>query len=264
MAITDWLVAPTQAKVPEGVDALHRIWVLADATAAPITPYNVPGVQNITTSAFTPQTTKEVYQQGSGEDGYFEHKRRYRHDFTVQLLSGDVMAFIGRIKGLTHTASELFALPSLAHSEPLIHWEIIVRSPSGTHLFSKVYRDLILKEWAFNSPMEDEIVDIPFYSKSSPFTLYTGSELVVDKFAGDGSTLAFTLSGTPLDLVNATDRELDDWYWDEIVSINYKTSAEPFCTYAHSGWSNVATALTATVAPAASSVVTATYAKATA
>ena len=75
MAVTDWLDAPTLAKVPEGYDALHRIWVLGDSTAAPLTPINVTGVQNITTTPFAPQSTKQVYQQGSGEDEFYEKRR---------------------------------------------------------------------------------------------------------------------------------------------------------------------------------------------
>ena len=259
MAVTDWTGAPTLAKVPEGYDALHRAWVLGDATAAPIVPYNVVGVQNITTTPFTPQSTKQVYQQGGGEDEFYEKRRMFQHQLTVQMLSGDVEAFIARIKGLTLGTD--YAVPMTAHGDPLLHWEIVVRQPDGTHLFSKVYRELILREWNFGSPMEDEVVDIPFYSKYSPFTLYTGSELVVDKFAGDGSTVAFTLSGTPVKLTTATNREHIDWYYDQMCQVVYKTSAQNYGTHQKTGYSNITTAVTATTAPAASSVLTITYAK---
>lgn len=263
MSVSDFLSAPTINSVPEGVDALHRVWVLGDSTAAPITPRNVTGVQNITASPFTPQMTKQVYQQGSGEDAYYEKRSRFEYDFTVQLLSGEVEAFIADIKNITMGTD--YALPMTAHSDPLIHWEIVVRKPDGTHLFSKVYRDLILREWNFNSPMEDEIVDIPFKSRFSPFMLYTGAELVVDKFAGSGSTTDFTLSSTPINLSDvSTHREHIDWYWDELVGIIYKTSAQDFGTHVRTGYSNSGTTLTATTAPAASSVLTVTYAKMTA
>ena len=259
MAITDWVDAPTLAKVPEGYDALHRIWVLGDSTAAPLTPINVTGVQNITTTPFAPQTTKQVYQQGSGEDEFYEKRRQFQHDFTVQMLSGDVETFIANIKGLTMGTD--YAQPLTAHGDPLIHWEIVVREPDGTHIFSKIYRELILREWAYNAPMEDEIVDIPFYSKFSPFTLYTGSELVVDKFDGDGSTTEFTLSSTPKQLTTATNKEHIDWYYDELVSVVYKTDSQDYGTHQKSGYSNATTTLTASTAPAASSVLTVTYAK---
>ena len=245
MAVTDFLAAPTLAKVPEGVDSLHRVWVLADSVAAPITPRNVLGVQNLTTSAFTPQITKQVYQQGSGEDAYYEKRSRFQHDFTVQMLSGDVEAFIADIKNITMGTD--YALPMTAHSDPLIHWEQIVRQPDGTHIFSRVWRDLILREWMFNSPMEDEVVDIPFYSRFSPFMLYTGTELVVDRYTGDGSTTALTLSSTPINLSDVSAHvEHIDWYYDEMVEIIYKTSTETFGTHARTGWSNTGTALTAT------------------
>lgn len=262
MAVTDFLSAPGILQVPDGYNALHRCWVLADSTAAPITPRNVTGVQNITASPFTPQATKQVYQQGAGDDAYYEKKNRYQYDFTLQLLSGDVHDFIADIKNITLGTD--YALPMQAHSDPVMHWEIVVRKDDGTHIFSKIYRDLILKEWNFNSPMEDEIVDIPFYSKHSPFILYTGSQLVVDRFAGDGSTVAFTLSSTPIRLSDvSTHREFTDWYWDEMVEIIYKLSTQDFGTHVKTGWSNSGTTLTATVAPAASSIVTVTYAKMT-
>ena len=262
MAVTDWIGAPTLAKVPEGYDALHRIWVLGDSTAAPVTPYNVNGVQNITSTPFTPGTTRQVYNQGAGEDEFYEKRTMFQHDFTVQMLSGDVMALIARIKGVTLGTD--YALPALAHGDPVIHWETVVRQPGGTHIFSKVWRNLILREWKFDSPMEGEVVDLPFYSKLSPFTLYAGAELVVDKFAGDASTTDFTLSSTPLNLTTATDEEMIDWYYDEMVMINCKTSAQTFGTNQKTGYSNTTTALTATTAPAAASVLTVTYAKAVA
>jgi hypothetical protein len=263
MAVTDFLSAPTITKVPEGVDCLHRVWVLADSVAAPIVPRHALGVQNITTTPWTPQVTKDIYHQGGGDDNYYEHKSRYEYDFTVQMLSGDVEAFIADIKNVVMGTD--YILPMQAHSDPLIHWEMIVRKGDGTHLFSKVYRDLILKEWAFNSPMEDEVVDIPFYSKRSPFTVYTGHELVVDRFTGDGSTTDMTLSATPITYSDvSTHKEYEDYYWDNFIDIVYKLSSEDFGTFMKTGFTNVTTTLTKTVAPAASSTVTVTYIKATA
>ena len=41
MAITDWLEAPNANQIVEGKFTLHRIWVLADSVAAPLTPVNI-------------------------------------------------------------------------------------------------------------------------------------------------------------------------------------------------------------------------------
>jgi len=262
MAVTDFIAAPTLNSVPEGYNALHRIWVLGDAVTAPLVPYNVVGVQNLTTTPFNPANTKNVYNQGAGEDEFFEKRSLFTHDLTVQMLSGEVETLIARIKNKTMGTD--YALPMLAGTDPVIHWELVVRKPDGTHLFSKVWRNLIMREWKFDSPMEDEIVDIPFYSKLSPFMLYTGSELVVDKFTGDGSTTDFTLSSTPLNLTDASDAENHDWYYDNFVQVVYKLSTDTFGKVEKTGWSNVTTTLSRTVAPAASSVSTVTYAKATA
>ena len=263
MAVTDFLAAPTIDKVPEGVDSLHRVWVLQDSVAAPITPRNVTGVQNITTSAFTPQMTKQVYQQGSGEDAYYEKRSRFQHDFTVQLLSGDVEAFIADIKNITMGTD--YALPMMAHGDPLIHWEQVVRKPDGTHLFSRLWRDLILREWSFNSPMEDEVVDIPFYTNYSPMHIYTGAEVIVDRFSGDGSTTELTLSSTPINITDVSaNREMLDLFYDEMIEVIYKTTSQDFGTHQRSGYSNTTTTVTATTAPAASSEVTITYLKMTA
>lgn len=258
MAVTDFLSAPTITKVPEGINCLHRVWVLGDSVAAPITPRHALGVQNITTTPWTPQVTKDVYHQGGGDDNYYEMRSRYQYDFTVQLLSGDVEAFIADIKNITLGTD--YAMPMVASSDPMIHWEMIVRKADGTHLFSKIYRNLVLKEWAFNSPMEDEVVDIPFYSKQSPFMVYAGYELVVDKFSGTGSTTAFTMSETPAILADVSAHaDYEDWYWDKLVGIIYKLSGETYGTNLHSGYTESTTTLTAATAPAASSTVTVTY-----
>jgi len=262
MAVTDWVAAPTISSVPEGYNALHRIWVLSDSVTAPLVPYNVVGVQNMTTTTFTPGNTKPVYNQGAGEDDSFEKRSLFQHDLTVQMLSGEVETLIARIKNKTMGTD--YALPMVAGTDPVIHWELIVRKPDGTHLFSKVWRNLIMREWKFDSPMEDEVVDVPFYSKLSPFMLYTGSELVVDKYTGDGSTTDFTLSGSPLNLTDASDEELQDWYYDELVQVNYKLTTDTYGKLEKTGWSNATDTLSRSVAPVASSVVTATYVKAVA
>ena len=263
MAVTDFLAAPDITKVPEGVDSLHRVWVLADTVAAPITPRNVTGVQNLTPTAITPQMTKQVFQQGSGEDNYFEKRSRFQHDLTVQLLSGDVEDFIADIKNVTLGTD--YTLPMIAHSDPLICWEHVVRKPDGTHLWSEVYRNLILREWTMPSPMEDAVVDISFYSKYTPLMVYTGYELVVDRFDGDGSTTEFTLSSEPVQIADVSaSREVVDLYYDEMIDIIYKTSAQDFGTLQRSGYSNSTTTVTATTAPAASSELTISYIAATA
>jgi len=261
MAVSDWLSPVDGDKVTEGVNTLVRAWVLADSVAAPITPRNVTGIVNHTPTPFQPQTSKDIFHKGAGEDGFYRMRSRFQHELTVQFLSGYVEDFLADIKNVTMGTD--YALPHTSHDDPLLHLEFIARKADGTHVKSEVYRDLILMPWSIPESLEDGTVDISFYSKFSPFSLYTGAELVVDKFDGDGSTTDFTLSSEPLNLTTATNKEHIDWYYDEMVEIIYKLTSEDFGSHQKSGYSNSTTTLTATTAPAASSTLTVTYAKAT-
>jgi hypothetical protein len=261
MAITDWLDAPVETSVLLGKNALSRIWRLGATVAAPIVPGNVVGVQSLTPTPLTPGQTKNIFQEGSGDD-YLELKSQYTHQLSVEILSGNLFAFMTQLYGTTFGAAGYYGQATRPDTVPVITWEAIMRTEDGTHSFSKVYPELILKEWEEGTPMEDAPSTFTFWSKRDPFRIYSGAQLVIDKFTADGSTGAFTLSSTPVILFDATLERNDDFLLNNVVSVRTKTTAQTYGARLTSGVTCVGTTLTISPTPAVSTVVTVTYAKA--
>ena len=70
MAITDQLGRPLATTVVEGKFTLMRYHRIAASVAAPVTPVNVYGVQNVTANPISYDNEFKVFQQGGGEDYY--------------------------------------------------------------------------------------------------------------------------------------------------------------------------------------------------
>jgi len=204
-------------------------------------------------------------QQGGGDDK-FVHRSDYEFEITVNFLTGDVPQFMSNLYGYTAGPTDGYAMPNRPHSFAIIIWEAVCRNAKGEHQFSEVWQDLILSSWAISQPMEDGTVDIVFYGHHDSFILYENAEVVVDKFDGDGSTTSFTLSGTPLKLVNSSDLQNEDWHLDNMIYVKEKLSSQNTGVRIKSGVSESAGALdfTGYGAPASGSEVIAAYAKAVA
>lgn len=264
MAVTDQLGTPSIAYEVDGKYTLARLHRLAATTAAPVTPVNIYGIQGVSADPPAPTIEREVFQQGGGDESLLI-KRGFRYSGSLSIKSGAVGAFISNMLGKTWTTAGEAALPMRMPDIPLACLELVARrEDNSTHLFSKVFQDVILRETNFGSPMEDEVIDIPFYSKHDPFILASGAEMVLDKFDGDGSTTDFTLSGTPLTLVETDDDYRDDWAVDTLVYVKIWASATATeGTRQMSGISETTGTLTITTAPTAAQTVEVLYAVAT-
>jgi len=261
MAFNKWNGAPTPDKIVFGKYNYHRMWILNPAAAAaPLTPVEVLGVQNINSGPMTPGTTKNFMQQSGGDEKYV-YRSDYEFEITVNMLSGDVPTFIANLYSRTLGATDGYALPMRAHAYPLIIWEAVCRMPDGTHLFSEVWQDLILSSWTVSQPMEDGTTDITFFGHHDSFLLYKNAQIVVDQFDGDDSTTNFTLSSSPLKCLDASDLQHEDWTLDNLIYVKEKTSSQNTGVRILSGASLTGTDLDVSGygTPATGSIITAAY-----
>jgi hypothetical protein len=263
MDYTSWLEAPSEDDVLMGKNSLHRIWRLGASVAAPLTPAYVEGIQNATPTPLTAGSTKNVFQEGAGDE-YTEVKSQWKHELAVDILAGKLFAFMAQLYGTTFGGAGYYGQATRAKSIPIITWETEMRESDGTHKYTKVYPQMILKEWEENTPMEDNPSTFTFWSKRDPFRIYAGAELVIDRFTANGSSGSFTLSSTPVILFDVTNEENEDFLLNNVVSCITKTTAQVYGSRVTSGATCVGTTFTLTPTPAAGTIVTVTYAKATA
>lgn len=262
MAITDQLGAPAATSYKQGYYTLNRIWRCEAAVAAPVTPTNLNYIVQIEIGEPSYRVDVDVYQQGGGDD-YTKVRKGPTWTGTITVLGGKIGDVLKDIFGLTwSTAGD--AMVALNHDDdyPEIIWEAVCRDvDNSTHLFSLIIQDLVIDSKGLSSPMEYSDETIPFHTYHMPFLLCSGSELVYDQFAGDGSTTDFTASSTPLNLTTASN--YDDLVLDDCVFIKTKTSTASTGTRQKSGVSAAGGVFTYSTAPAASSTVQLLYAKAT-
>jgi hypothetical protein len=264
MAIGTQLGKPTESHVKEGRFTLHRYHLHEAAVAAPVVPVNILALQELSADGLTFDNEYEVHQQGGGDESR-KFKRGPRYDGVIRMLGGNVGTFLAELLGKTWTIADEVGLPLRFHDFPLCTIEAICRQENNsTHLYSKIFQEVILKEFNLPEAMDMEVAEIPFYSEHDPFLLAQGQEMVYDEFAGDGSTTDFTLSSTPIDIVDVTDEAREDWVLDDLVFCKTKLTADKTGTRQKSGISIAGTTLTYTTAPAASSTVQVLYAKTTA
>jgi len=264
MALTDQLGKPAENDIQQGRYTLTRAHLCEAAVAAPTIPVNLDGVQSVSWGPVEWGATRSVFQQGGGDEA-LETRRDPKVSGQITFLRGAGFDELAELLGITWVNSGGYAsLPYFNESDmPVCTFECIARAADNvTHLFSQVFPDAILLGYAWDNPMDDSEWALPFYSRREPFPLCGGAYMVYDQFTGDGSTTDFTLSQTPIDLVDASNRRY--WDYDNFVYIKEKASGDSTGTLQRTGYSNVTTTLTAATAPAAGTVIQVLYAAATA
>ncbi len=265
--LRDNLGAPDKDVFIDTEQALHRyVPVNPAAAAAPVTPINIYGVQDVTPSAAAPKKTFEAMQQG----GRGERRRvnlQYEYNVDVKILLAEAIDLVPAIFGQTWTLAGDVARPMVFPEIPVINLESVYRLVDGlTHAGSYVCPDLILKAWAPNFGADAGKTSLPFYSRFVPFILKAGAEMVYDVFTGDGSATGFALSATPLDMVDVATSDLDEvnWIFDNAVYVKRRAAGSDIAVLQTTGVQITGTALALTTAPAAGEKVEVYYAKATA
>jgi len=266
MALTDQLGAPASTKYITGDNTLHRYFLNAASVAAPVAAVNINGVQDVSADGVSFGRSVEMFHQGGGDERY-KHQSMPTHNVTVKMFGADMPAFLAAIQSVTWGSPGFYAMPLVFADYPLINLESIYRlTDNRTHAGSMLYQDLILKPFTPGSPADNQIVDVPFYTRHVPLRLINGVNAVYDKYNGDGSTVAFTLSSTPVNVTDVSDTNAalkDDFVLDNLIFCKVKLSADVVGTRQKSGITLTGTTLTFTTAPAASSVIEVLYLKAT-
>lgn len=262
MAQTTQLGAPGLNKVNEGYFTLSRYFVIGAAAGTGQVPVNITGIQGITCEPITWERSADIFQQGGGDERlHIERGPRCRVE--IQMLAGDVPAFLASVLSVSWSSTGYAALPLRFDDYPKIILEMNHRREDNkTHMFSEVYQDLILEEFSVGSAMENNIVSVPFYSYHDPFIVFTRCELAYDVFTGDGSTTDFTIASTPLSVTDVTLNSKEDWFLDNLVFVKEKATTDATGVRQKSGYSLATTTLTATTAPASGTRVEVLYLKA--
>ena len=266
MAVTDNLGAPSLDKHVYGRFTLFRYFVDAEASvSAPVAPVNLTSVQEVAPDAVSWDIEDEIFQAGGGGDSV-KYQSIPRHNITIRMLAGDVGDFLAAVLGQTWAGGGQVGIPLVFKDLPLFNLEAIARRvDNNTHILSVVYQDLIPLNNTLSFSLDGNIIDLPFYSKHVPILLKASYECVLDKFNCDGSTTDFTLSDTPVDIVDTTDaiRLTDDFILDNMIYVKEQTSSDTVGTRLSSGVSVSGTTLTVSPAPASGSKLSAFYVKQT-
>jgi len=221
MSIKDQLEAPSLDKMINGRFTLCRIHRLGAPVAVPVPPVNIEGIQEIKTGPLNPGYERQVFLKNSDEPVNLGRYCDYAG--IIRIESGYASTFISQLLGITWSSVGYAVVPLRFPGLPLAVLEAVCRrEDNDTHLFTKVYQDIVLKNFNFGSPQEEEIVDIPFYSIHDPFLLCAATEVVLDKFTGDGLTTEFTLSATPVSLIDLNYPSAEDWDFPNLVYVKIK------------------------------------------
>lgn len=266
MAVNTQLGAPASTDQVQGKYTLVRFIrnegsVTQGATAST----DLYGVQEWNIGDPDIKYTDEIFQQGGGDDALML-ERGHTWPITIDFLKGKAWTQFAALYGISDWGtSGTAAMPFVKKNDyPAFNLECIVRDPDNeTHRGSIIALDFVITNVSWDHPMEDSLFQVQGYTRFSPVMAPAGSELVYDQFTGDGSTTAFTLSSTPLALLTAS--EWDQYfYYDELYYVKEKASSASTGTFKRSGYTQSTTTLTATTAPAASTIVQVPYLKATA
>lgn len=261
MAVGTQMGAPSPEKLVLGTETLGRFHRCEASVAAPVTPVNFTGLQDWNIDAPTIGYSKELFQQGGGQESTMVDRRR-RWSGTLSFLKGDSWTQMAAMLGITFASASEAMMPMYKENDyPDFVFEGIIRqSDNTTHYASVVIPDITLGDVAWSHPIDDALVVIPFTTKRFPFWIPSGTEIVLDKFTGTGSTTEFTLSATPLTWTSS-------YYhlstYDSFIYVKEKASGDSTGTIMTTGYSNVTTTLTAATAPAASAEVSVLYIKET-
>jgi len=263
MSVKDQLEAPSPDKTVNGSYTLNRIFRLETPAAAPVTPVNIGGIREITAGPLKPRIERQVFLKNGDEPVSLGSLNVYSGKIRIE--SGYAVLFLSTLLGNNWTPAGNAAMPMFFPDIPLAVLESVCRREDNeTHLFSKVYQDIVIKNFNFGSSVENEIVEIPFYSAHDAFLLCAGTETVLDKFAGDGETTEFALSATPLSLLDSGGFNAADWDFDNLVYVKIKEQNGLTGTRQYGGISVNGTTLIFDNPPSMDSEVSVLYARSTA
>lgn len=258
--LTNQLAAPSTANYVEGRYAYHTIWRCEGSVAAPTVPVEITELMQLNINKPEWDFTKRIFSQGSG-DLSSQIKRGIKVTGSMVFSKGASITKLASMLGLTMGSTFTNAIPGyIDKDEPHIIWEAAMRDRDNlTHLHSVVIPDMIIDDFGYDDPLENSDFTIEWHSYFPWFQLYTGREVVYDQFTGDGSTTAFTLSGTPVNLWTNSNYALLDY--DTLVYVKEKASTATTGTFKKSGYTQATTTLTAGTAPTAGTVVQCLYVK---
>lgn len=256
--LTDDLGKPALTDYINGDDTLVRYFLKAASVATDITPVNVYGVQEVTPDAVKYGIEEEIYHSGGGRT---KIKRRPEFTVNIPIFASRVDSFIAAIHSQVFGSSSSYYANVLTFDDvPRINLEIAYRNPDLSHAVSLVLCNLIPQDFTPGSKTGNQIVQVPFYSRFVPVTLGAGARCVMDKFQGDGSTTTFTLSQTPLNLMDMDVGLKDEFVLDNVIYIEKKASTAKVGTLVKQDVTLVTKTLTFDTAPAATEVVEVFYA----
>jgi len=260
MSVTDQLGKPLKSSLQKGKFTLNRYVRSEAVVAAPVTPSNLSYIQSVTLDAPSFDET-DIFHQGGGDESTRD-RTNYKWTGTINLLKGKGPEALASMRGITwDTGNDAAIMMRFDNDYPQIHWESVIRdSDNSTHLFTLLIQDMIIDDPGFDNPLDYADFGIPFHSQHMPMLIAADAEVVYDEIAGDGSTVSFALSSTPLNLATASN--YDDLVLSEVAFVKVKLSTESTGTRQTSGISYSAGSIVFKTAPAAGSNVQVLYVKA--
>jgi len=230
-------------------------------TGNPVTPVNINSIQQVSPMPMTPQQTREVFQFGGGEESLLI-ERIFRGGLSLQMKAGYLKTFLQTILNITlDPGTGIAGIPLRFQKYPLGFFECVFRREDNeTHMFSMIFQDVILDQFNFDAfSMSDGMVTVPFTCKHDSVLIEAPGELVVETFSGDGSTTVFSLSDTPIDIVDTAGAAKEDWEFDDLVYVGVQASGADTHTRQRSGVTYGTGDVTFATAPAASSKIIVPY-----
>ena len=254
MALESQLGAPDLNQVVDAKYSLNQIYINEAGAAEPVAETELDGIQSVTQDAPTPGISEEVFHQAGGDESAFDQKD-WRYELTISMIYGYWAVALASIQAITHSDAGEAGLINKFSPHPLFTLERFLRQKDNeTHILSEVYQDLVLMPVGAPGEMgTNNLIDIKCFSKHDNFTLASGTQLEYDVFAGDGSTVVFGLSSTPLAITDVSDLGREDWELANAVYVKVKLTGENTGTRQATGISLTNSDLTFTTAPAASS-----------
>jgi len=260
MSKNSHLGAPGSDSLIEGKMAVAQFHRYGASVAAPVTVDVLTSVQGVDIGAPSFTNTKMAHRYGSG-DRALELNTGIEGTGNITCLPGLADDDIATMLGVTWGTGDKAAVQKIAPTHPIGALEVIYRDvDESTVLFSSLVSEMILLPSGITTDLETGNIQIPFkYKGIEPLDIVTGAHAVLDKFSGDGSTVAFTLSDTPLDLADSSLDHNKHWVVDNAVFVKVKTTGNEAGDIQKTGFSIATTTLTFTTAPAASSEIEVLY-----
>jgi len=205
------------------------------------------------------ELSAKVLQMGGGNKSR-NVEIGYEWGVDLEFLPGEVQNQLAAIRGVTFNKSNDAFLPMVKQDDyPDVIIEALIRAQDNDeHLMSLIIPDAKIGSIPFSQTLESENITLPLKTQIAPGFLCADAAICYEQFTGDGSTTAFTLTNTPLNLTTAS--TWDHLYFDDFIYIKKKVSTASEGTIQTSGFSLSGTTLTATSAPASGTVVQVLYA----